>query len=987
MTASVQEPVRRPDRPSRVPISLYRIQLNRNHMTFDGAYEQVDYLHALGITDLYISPCLMAGRDSTHGYDITDHGQLNPDLGGEEALNRLVAALKARDMGLVMDWVPNHMGLDTTRNRWWRDVLENGQSSPHARAFDIDWTPVKRELEGKVLLPILGDQYGRVLERGELNLVYEDGAFTIEYGPHRLPVSPRSSVTILQHDLERLEQEAGEDRAEIDEFLSVLKALEHLPPSRATDHDSMIERQREKEVARRRLAQLTARSAVVRNHVERAVAAFRGTPGDAASYDRLHELLETQNYRLSYWRTAADEINYRRFFDVNELAGVRMEDPHVFDEAHALVLRLIAESKVTGLRLDHPDGLFDPVGYVDRLQQRIAESGIRGEDPTRPLYIAVEKILSPGELLLADWAVHGTTTYRFLNLVNSLFVDPSGAVPLRRFYERMTGNRESYADLVYRCKKLIMLTSMASELNVLSHALNDLSESDRHSRDFTLNGLRKALLETIACFPIYRTYVSPRGVSARDRDIIHAAVNEARRRNPALEASIFDFLLRVLLPFDPPSPERGFDPLSRERRLAFAMKLQQYTGPVHAKGVEDTAFYRYNVLVSLNEVGGEPHQFGRTVDEFHAANALRRQRWPLEMIGTATHDTKRGEDLRVRIAALSEIVDPWRRLIARITRINAPHRSTINGQPAPDRNDEYLFYQTLTGVWPAEPADAPIPERAPEEIVERVDAYMLKAIKEAKVHTSWVAQDPAYEDALRAFVEGTLTGATSRRFLAAFVPFVRTVSRLGMINSLSQVALKMTAPGVVDFYQGGELWDLSLVDPDNRRPVDYGLRRAILAELEPLLSERDPEARTAGIRGLLDTWYDGRCKMFLVAALLRARRAASELFIGGTYDPLPGTDERCRRHLVAFARRHQGSSIIVVAPRLVAKLVPSPGDLPVGEEVWHDGGVQLPADLEGATFEHLLTGERFVARPAEQGPVLLAADLLRHVPVAVLQQA
>ena len=568
----------------------------------------------------------------------------------------------------------------------------------------------------------------------------------------------------------------------------------------------------------------------MREHIDRAIAVWNGTPGDPRSFDRLHALLDEQNYRLAYWRTASDEINYRRFFDVNELAGVRMEDPAVFEATHGLILRLIGEGKVTGLRVDHPDGLADPIDYVARLQAHVrdllaARGGPRPGGGRKPFYVSIEKILSANEELPAPWAVHGTTTYSFLNEVNGLFVDIKNAVSMRRIYARLTGHRESFQMLMYHSKRFIMQSAMASELAVLAHALNDISESHRRSRDFTLNGLRKALTEVVACFPVYRTYVSARGASDSDRHVIFMAIARARRRNPAMESTIFDFIQSVLLPpapLDDPTPEGEAD---RQRRLAFALKFQQYTGPVHAKGVEDTSFYRYNVLVSLNEVGGNPERFGRTPADFHEANRRRLERWPLEMIGTATHDTKRGEDVRARINVLSEMPEAWRKAVGRWTRLAGSARTRLDGDHAPDRNDEYLFYQTLIGTWPAEHLDAPVPREASEEYADRIRAYMRKAIKEAKAHTSWVNENQPYEKALDDFVTNTLRGATAAAFLAAFVPFQRQVARLGAINSLSQLVLRMTSPGRRRLLPGQRA--LGFSSRRSRQPSDGGFRRSL----------------------------------------------------------------------------------------------------------------------------------------------------------------
>ena len=894
---TVESADRAHERPSRVPVNLYRLQLHRG-FTFDDARAVVPYLAALGVTDFYSSPFLTAGRGSTHGYDIADHGTLNEELGGDAGYNALSDALAQAGLGFVLDVVPNHMGVEPERNHWWRDVLENGPSSIYARFFDIDWTPIKPELTDKVLLPILGDQYGAVLERGELQLGFRDGAVVLHYFDRVLPLNPRRYVVLLKHDIERLREKLGDEEPHLREFLSIQSSLQNLPPATERDPDKMIERHREKEVARERLMHVADASPDLREHIERAIAVWNGTPGDPRSFDRLHALLDEQNYRLAYWRTASDEINYRRFFDVNELAGVRMEDPAVFEATHGLILRLIGEGKVTGLRVDHPDGLFDPIDYVARLQAHVrdllaARGGARPSGGRKPFYVSVEKILSANEELPAPWAVHGTTTYSFLNEVNGLFVDSKNATSMRRIYARLTGHRESFQTLMYHSKRFIMQSAMSSELAVLAHALNEISESQRALARLHAERAAQGADGSGRVLPGV-SHLRQRARRERHRSSGDSSCDlRARRRNPAMESTIFDFIQSVLLPpapLDDPTPEGDAD---RQRRLAFAMKFQQYTGPVHAKGVEDTSFYRYNVLVSLNEVGGDPERFGRTPADFHEANRRRLERWPLEMIGTATHDTKRGEDVRARINVLSEMPDAWRRQW-QVDAHQRPARTRVDGDHAPDRNDEYFFYQTLIGTWPAEDLDAPVPREATEEYAGRVRAYMRKAIKEAKAHTSWVNENRPYEKALDDFVTSTLRGATSAAFLGAFVPFQRHVARLGAINSLSQLALRMTTPGVVDFYQGNELWDFHLVDPDNRQPVDFAVRRALLEELTASRPDLDT---------LLATWTDGRIKMYLAATLLRLRREMPELWLEGAYLPLRGGDPVSDRHVVAFARK------------------------------------------------------------------------------------
>jgi (1->4)-alpha-D-glucan 1-alpha-D-glucosylmutase len=990
--------------PSRVPVSTYRLQFQRA-FTFRDAAAVVPYLARLGITDCYASPYLMARPGSLHGYDICDHNRLNPELGDERDYAALAAALRERNMGQILDFVPNHMGIDPMVNAWWRDVLENGPSSPYARYFDIDWNPVKPELVGKILLPILGDQYGSVLERGELRLALSEGAVHLDYGETRLPINPRQSTSVLREALPALRTALSDDDPDLREFLSIITELQNLPPYTETSPERIAERQREKEVARDRLARLLVHAPRVRRHLEQAIDTFNGRPGDPSSFDQLHDLLENQAYRLAYWRTAAHEINYRRFFDVNDLAGLRMENPDVFAGTHALLGHLVASRAVTGLRIDHPDGLFDPGAYFAGLQA-LAAAAV-GDQPAsaaddlpaggRPrLYVVIEKVLSAGEDLPEDWPVDGTTGYDFLNTVNGLFVAGRNAAILRKIYARFTGQQKPFGDLAYEGKTLIMETALASELNVLAHALNRLSEGSRLWRDYTLNSLRAVLQEVVACLSVYRTYVGRSGWSAADRERIESALAQARRRNPAIEASIFAFLRGILLPCDhegvaagpggvTPLPRHG-SPDDCARRLEFAMKVQQYTGSVQAKGVEDTAFYRYNQLISLNEVGGDPARVGRLPTEFHDANEQRLARWPLGMLATSTHDAKVGEDARARLDAISELPDDWRRGLAKWVRTNAANRTSVDGADAPDRNDEYRFYQVLLGTWPP---DAIRPARPPADYVARVRDYMLKAVREAKVHTSWVSPNTAYDAATSAFVERTLTGPTADRFLPALMPLLGRVAQLGMINSLAQLVLKATSPGVPDFYQGTELWDLALVDPDNRRTVDYRRRVELLDQVEGALeaAASPPPADGTGaagtVRQWLDTWPDGRIKLYVTACALRLRRAHPGVFLRGTYEPLR-THLTVGADIVGFARRWEGRTAMAVVPRLAAGLVAPGGPGPIGVEAWQASRVLLDRELAGCCVLNRLTGETL--RPVERdGDVWLpASDIFRTLPVAIL---
>ncbi len=979
-----QEPLQ-----ARVPISTYRLQLHAG-FTFQDARAIIPYLARLGVGDLYCSPYFRACPGSTHGYDICDYGQLNPEIGSEADYDAFSADLASHDMGQILDFVPNHMAVEPVQNKWWRDMLEHGPASPFARFFDVDWSPVKTELAGKILLPFLGDHYGHVLERGELKLDFIDGGLVLLYHDVNRPIDPRQYPRVLRLHLDALLADLPADDPALEEFLSVLTALDNLPEAADPDPERIAVRLRESRLARERLQRVVASSPRLTRHIEEALRTINGVPGRPESFDELHDLLEAQPYRLAYWKTALHEINFRRFFDINQLAGLRIEDPAVFTAAHTLVLRLIRAGKVAGLRLDHLDGLFDPLGYLRTLQAAVVggtdpEAG-RPEDVGKPLYIVAEKILSGSESLPESWPVHGTTGYDFLNDLNRVFVDSRNARAMKLGYEEFTERDEPFADVVYDCKRTITGTSLASELNVLGHELNRISEGDRRARDFTLYSLRHALREIAASFPVYRTYVNADGATEADRLVVDQAIRRARRRNPAMEATVFDFARECLLP----DATRLSEPEYRER-LHFAMKFQQYTGPLQAKGLEDTAFYRYNVLVSLNEVGGDPQRFGSSVAQFHQTNQQRHRRYPYTMLATATHDTKRGEDSRARLNLLSEIPGAWQIQVANWAGLNAESRTLVDGEPAPDRNDEYLFYQTLLGAWPAEAAGT-THTAAPADLVGRLRDYMLKAVKEAKVHTSWISPNEAYDQAVAAFVEQTLTGPGAARFLSDFLPFQQRLARLGMVNSLAQVVLKVASPGVPDFYQGTELWGLNLVDPDNRRLVDFGQRVRYLDELEPWLDERSPrpiEEQTAAIGQLLDHWEDGRVKLFITALGLRLRRRLPRVFLDGDYLPLEATGELANgdvaaEHVVAFARRFEDPCVLAVVPRLVTGLTTEDQPLPIGAGVWASTRLQLAADLASRPYRNLVTGERL--QPTEDGgtPGIRLADCFRDFPVALL---
>ena len=983
------------ERPRYVPVSTYRLQV-QPAFPLTAARDLAPYLARLGIGAVYTSPYFTASPGSTHGYDVCNHNQISEELGGTAAHAEFIAALQAHGLGHVVDFVPNHMGIGTGANAWWNDVLENGPSSPSAKFFDVDWTPVREEMHAKLLLPILGDQYGKVLERGELQLEFRDGALLLRYFDHELPINPRQAPRVYQLAVDRVKAALGPEHPQLLEFLSIITSLENLPPYTASEPTRMELRQREKEVARGRLARLVSESPAVGEAIAAAVKECNGQPGRPESFDALHDMLESQAYRLSYWRTASHEINYRRFFDINTLAGLRVEDADVFAETHRLLRSLLAENKVQGVRIDHPDGLFDPARYFSMLQDLAASAweqpreGDRDGRPDRPLLVLGEKILSAHEQLPARWAVHGTTGYNYLNDLNGIYIDRTQAKPLRRIYAKLTGRPMTFDDVLYRSKRLIIETAMASELTVLTHVLDRIAESSRRSRDFTRDSLRDVIVEVAACFPVYRTYVDENGWTPEDRMVVAHAINRARARNPAMEASLFDFFREVMLPRDiepepmPNDRRGGYPPASSDdarERLRFAMKFQQYTGPVQAKGLEDTAFYRYNVLLSVNEVGGDPSRFGRPVSGFHEANARRQREWPFEMLATATHDTKVGEDVRARLNAISELPVEWSRDVSRWMRANRGLRTPLDTEPAPDRNDEYRFYQALAGAWPLD-LDGGVLE-VPRDLIERIQEYMLKAAREAKLHTSWLTRNEPYEEALRGFVERALSGAGGARFLPLFLPLQQRLAAAGMVNSLSQAVMKLGSPGIPDFYQGTELWDLSLVDPDNRRPVDFGRRESFLNEVDGILALEGPE-RFQALKSLLQSWRDGRIKLLITAVGLRLRRSDPELFLQGAYTPL-GVETSVAGKGVAFARSLGDRTLVFAAPRLCARLISPDAPAPLGGDSWRTSRVHLPRELAGRTFRHEITGTELHPVSTSEESWLFLGQIFEHVPVGILR--
>jgi (1->4)-alpha-D-glucan 1-alpha-D-glucosylmutase len=939
-----------------VPRATYRLQFNRA-FTFEHAIDLLPYLARLGVSHVYCSPLMRARPGSTHGYDVVAHDEINPELGGRAGFDLFSANARGQGLGLLLDMVPNHMGVLGADNAWWLDVLENGPASRFAGYFDIDWHPVDRDLDGKVLLPVLGEPFGRVLDSGCLRLAFdrEGGAFALHYFDHRFPLDPRSYGALLRH--------AGPA------FADLATAFESLPARDAVDPGALAARLRDKELLKARLAAMLANDSALSSAFDERIAHLNEP-------DALQALHETQAYRLAYWRVAADEINYRRFFDINELAALRIEDPAVFEATQGFALDLAAASRVDGLRIDHPDGLLDPAGYFERLQSEYARrAGLApGERdaagrPARPLYVVAEKIAAAHESVPLDWALHGTTGYRFANVVNGVLVDASAARRFDRIWRRFSGQVHTFEETALDGKRTIVRSALASDLTMLATALLRIARAHRDTRDFTLGGLREALAEIAARMPVYRSYLVGRP-SAQDSRYIEWAVAQARRGVEAADPAVFDFVRECLLGRAIASADEAL----RSQVLAFARRFQQFTAPVAAKGVEDTAFYRYNRLASLNEVGGDPDSFGISVRAFHAASADRATHWPHTILATSTHDNKRSEDVRARLDVLSEMPAAWSLMLRRFA-ASAQMRRMRSGvageEPMPSRADEYLLIQTLLGTLPASGLD----EEALLPYRERIERYAIKAAREAKLHTSWTRPHARYEEALRGMVASVLARVRPNPLLTDLQAQADVLSWFGALNSLATVLLKFTGPGVPDLYQGNELMDLSLVDPDNRRPVDYARCRAGLEACEALAQQPDwrPALGTLGASA-----QDGRLKQWVTWRLLQLRRHEPMLFRDGGYRALPvsGAGED---HVIAYAREHEARSVVALTGRLFARLVGAQPAWPAGEAAWHDTAVDM-APLREGLWWNWLTGESL----AIHGGRLPLAQAFATLPVAVL---
>jgi (1->4)-alpha-D-glucan 1-alpha-D-glucosylmutase len=930
------------------PLATYRLQLSSD-FRFEDVAKLSDYLAALGVSHVYTSPFLRARSGSPHGYDIVDHNALNPELGTQTDFERMSRALQRQNIGLILDYVPNHMGVGGADNPHWLEVLEWGRASSYAEWFDIDWNPESLYLRDKVLVPFLGDQYGAALRAGSFRLRFDaqDGSLAVwAYGTHKLPISPLDYGAVIgkQHPtLERI----GDEFCAIDESVSQM-------PRRAAELKTM-------------LAVEYAKDEELRRAVDEALARYEGTEGNLCSWSRLRGLIQRQHWRAAYFRVAADDINYRRFFNINDLAGIRMELSELFEHAHKLVGKWLVDGTLEGLRIDHIDGLFAPQQYLERLR------GLT----SRQFYLVVEKILAQHETLREDWPVEGTTGYDFATQVTGLLIHPNGEAPLSAAYERFIGYASDFDEIVRRSKLRITDNEMASELHALARDAARVARQNPLTTDFTQNILQRAIRQIVACFPVYRTYVSEGGASEADRRYIEWAMRLAERNEPELDPSVFDFLQRLLTTDLVSVPKSGF---SQHSVLRVAKKFQQFTGPVMAKGFEDTALYLYNRLLALNEVGSDPNQFGIRVSAFHKADATRAKRWPSTMLTTSTHDTKRGEDVRARLAVLSELPEEWEQQVNGWSRILRARRGDVNAAAAPTRNDEYYFYQLLVCSWPAsfgkQKASEGNRQRGSEGLCEctlaaytkRLQGAMQKAIREGRTNSNWISPNTEYEGAVAAFIQDALDPQRSEAFLSVFRAFEERIATFGVQNSLVQLVLKLTSPGVPDIYQGCESWDLSLGDPDSRRPIDYTRRaeqfRGVRARLQ--------EDQRAAIREFYENWQDGSIKMAVLALLLDQRKATPELFSKSGYDALsctgPYADGVC-----AFARQCEKSRLIVAA-----KLFPAGNNDPAA---WEQTTITLSEDSTNA--RDVFT-QRLIA--ASNGAVS-ASELFADLPVAVLLPA
>jgi (1->4)-alpha-D-glucan 1-alpha-D-glucosylmutase len=925
----------------KIPVSTYRLQLN-HQFRFENISEIIDYLHKLGINFVYASPIFKAKKGSMHGYDIVDPQQLNPELGSYEEFDEVIECLHKHNMGWLQDIVPNHMSYNQ-ENQMLIDLLENGNNSRYYDFFDIEWNHPHASIGQRIMAPFLGKYYQQCLESGELKLRFDQEGFSINYYEFRLPIRMESYPEILTFRLNQIVNKMGRNNPDIIKYQGILYTLKSLP-----DAENIDERYEQIKFIKAMLWELYSHNEDIKVFIDETLKIYNGEPGNPESYNPLDQLLVNQYFRLCFWKVATEEINYRRFFNINELISLRMENEEAFARTHSFILKLIKENKINGLRIDHIDGLYDPAEYIERLRAR-----------SKKVYLVVEKILELEEKLPENWQVDGTTGYEYLNYVTQLFCSSANKTIMTSIYNKFTRLNIPFEELMYQKKNLIIKTRMAGEVERLAFIVESVSSTDRYGIDITMHALKQALDEVLTYFPVYRTYINKTDFSEQDKKYIDEVTEKAIQSNPRFSNEINYVCNLLKLKFGD-----HFSEYQKEKALDFVMRFQQLTGPLMAKGFEDTVLYVYNRLISLNEVGGNPGVFGNPVKQFHEFNKERVKKWKYTLNASSSHDTKRSEDVRARINVLSEIPKEWEGKLKSWHKMNIIHKQEINGKRMPDRNDEYFLYQTLLGSFPFD-------EKELEGYSKRIQEYIIKSVREAKVYTAWIKHDEAYENAYLQFVAKILTPSDDNHFYNDLISFHKKVSHYGIINSLSQQLLKITSPGVPDFYQGTELWDFSLVDPDNRRPVDYNLRKKYLDEMRSL-KEDDIKGY---ISKLLDEKENGKLKLFLTYRALLCRNQNSELFSEGDYLPLEIEGDK-KDNIAAYARVLEKKMIVTVVPRFAVGLCDQES-FPLGENVWGETSVILPGKVSSIINE--ITCEKI--EPAEK---IKAAGIFNQFPAALL---
>ena len=925
-----------------VPTATYRLQFSPS-FGFQKAKSVIPYLHELGMSDIYASPIFKAVKGSTHGYDVVDPNELNAELGNRDDFAKLMDERQECKMGWLQDIVPNHMAFNS-ENKMLMDVLENGNQSRFFPFFDIAWDYPDQDLRGKVLVPILARLYNKALESGKIRLGFDTNGFHVQYYEFCLPLSLSSYSYILRFDFKKSKDMLSTSKSASTTLAKLCDRFDMLAEKPFSDS-------KDKEVCKvkKTLWELYSSEKIIKAYIEKVLDLYNGKNSLTNKFAPLETLLSKQFFRLALWKKASERINYRRFFYLNEFIGLRVENAEVLEFTHQLLLRLAQEKKFTGLRIDHIDGLCNPTIYLDCLHQKLGD-----------MHIVVEKILDKHEGLPNYWPIQGTTGYEFANYVNQLFCCKENEKAFSKIHRHFIDRDQHCGHLVYEKKKYIIQKFMGGDIRYVANLFKKCAEAESIASIGTSQNIEDALIEIIAAFPVYRTYINSDKCTKTDRAYIRKAISLAVAKNPRLKQTI-NTVGKCML-----CEGQGFqEQRNKNSVLNFIMKFQQLTGPAMAKGFEDTVLYCYNRLISLNEVGSQPDCFGISVEEFHKFNSERAKRWPHSLNATSTHDTKRGEDVRARINVLSEMPEQWDSKVNHWRQINERKKSKCNGRMAPDPNDEYFLYQTLIGALPFREAEY-------EAFKKRIKTYFIKAVREAKVHTSWVEPNEKYEDACIQFVEKLLIFSEGDEFWQDFTRFQRKVAGYAIYNSLSQILVKMAAPGVPDFYQGSELWELNLVDPDNRRPVNFDLRAGLLAQIKNEEDRNDSNFVTE----LLKHPEDGSVKLFLIYRLLSARTKYRRIFEDGDYIPLTTVGSKSE-HIIAFARKSGKKIAVAIAARFLSSVI-SPAQLPIGKNVWKDTSIVIP-EKTANFWLNTITGEKMNASNE-----LSVDHILSKFPVALL---